>query len=127
VASLGLPPDHTAPSRARHFVAETLRAWRLDAMVPDAELLVSELVTNAVLHAHSAAVVSLDRAGSQVRVSVSDDSSALPKLRDYGPAAVTGRGIMLVDRVASRWGVDLDGSGKSVWFELGVPKNSITA
>jgi anti-sigma regulatory factor (Ser/Thr protein kinase) len=125
VASLGLPSDHTAPSRARHFVAETLRDWELDAIVPDAELLVSELVTNAVLHAHSPAVVSLARENDHVRVSVSDKSSVLPKLREYGPTAVTGRGMMLVDRVATRWGVDLDGSGKSVWFELGATRKSI--
>jgi anti-sigma regulatory factor (Ser/Thr protein kinase) len=106
-------------------VADTLRGWNLDTMVPDAELLVSELVTNAVLHAHSAAVVSLARENDHVRVSVSDKSSVLPRLRDYGPAAVTGRGMLLVDRVATRWGVDMDGSGKSVWFELGAARESM--
>ncbi len=118
VTSLRLPPDHVAASRARRFVSETLRAWGLDDAVPDAELLVSELVTNAVLHARSATRVTLERNGRMLRISVYDDSPVQPRVRDYGPEAVTGRGLLLVERIAKSWGVFPDGAGKSVWFEL---------
>jgi anti-sigma regulatory factor (Ser/Thr protein kinase) len=118
VASLELPPDHTAAARARQFLGETLRSWGLETAVADAELLVSELVTNAILHARSPARVMVDRTETVVRVAVCDASSATPRVRDYGPTAVTGRGMFLVDRIARRWGVEVDGNGKCVWFEV---------
>ncbi len=118
MASLELPPDHTAAARARHFLGHTLRSWGLDDAVADAELLVSELVTNAILHARSASRVKVERTGAVVRVAVCDGSSVTPRVRDYGPNAVTGRGMFLVDRIARRWGVDVDGNGKCVWFEV---------
>ena len=119
VASLQLPPDHAAAARARRFVAETMRGWGCaDDAIPDAELLVSELVTNAVLHARSAANVRIEREGETLRVSVCDNSTARPRVRDYGPEAVTGRGLLIVDRIARRWGVDTSDGGKCVWFEV---------
>jgi len=128
VASLDLPPDHTAAARARHFVAATLRGWGCHDAVADAELLVSELVTNAVLHARSEATVTVDRNGSGLlRVAVCDASPAAPRLRDYGPESVTGRGMLLVDRIARRWGVDVSSSGKCVWFEVDGERSSKAA
>jgi anti-sigma regulatory factor (Ser/Thr protein kinase) len=118
VASLQLPPDHAAAAKARRFVAETMRDWGFVDAVPDAELLVSELVTNAVLHARSESRVTIERVGSGLRVSVYDTSPAPPRLREFGPEAVTGRGLLIVDRIARSWGVDPDGVGKCVWFEL---------
>jgi anti-sigma regulatory factor (Ser/Thr protein kinase) len=95
---------------------------RLDvpsAVIDDAELLVSELVTNAVLHARSASRVDVDRSDGYVRVAVRDDSSEPPLLRDNGADSTTGRGLLLVERVARTWGVDRSSSrGKTVWFEL---------
>src|SRR5436190_3967134 len=117
VASLQLAPDHTAAARARQFVARTMRAWGCEETVADAELLVSELVTNAILHARSPATVTIGRDGPQLRVAVCDSSPSPPRLRDYGPDAVTGRGLLLVDRIARRWGVEMNGDGKCVWFE----------
>ena len=117
--SLELPPDRTAPARARHFVADAMRASRCDeARIPDATLLVSEIVTNAVLHARSATRCSIDIDDGVVRVSVWDASAARPRVRTYTPDAVTGRGLVLVERIASRWGVDMERDGKSVWFEI---------
>jgi anti-sigma regulatory factor (Ser/Thr protein kinase) len=116
VASLHLSPDYSAAARARHFVADTMRAWGCDDAIPDAELLVSELVTNAVLHARSATHLTIERDGATLRFSVCDSSPTRPRLRDYGPEAVTGRGLLLVDRIARRWGVEADGEGKCVWF-----------
>ncbi len=77
-----------------------MRSWGLDDAVADAELLVSELVTNAILHARSASRVKVERTGAVVRVAVCDGSSVTPRVRDYGPNAVT------------------DGNGKCVWFEV---------
>jgi len=118
VTSLQLSPDHAAASKARRFVSDTMREWGCADAIPDAELLVSELVTNAVLHARSATRVTIDHAGTTVRISVCDDSPARPRLRDYGPEAVTGRGLVIVDRIARRWGVDPNADGKCVWFEI---------
>ena len=118
VASLELPLDHTAAARARQFVARTLESWDCADAIADAELLVSELVTNAILHARSPAVVSIAREQAGLRVAVCDSSTAPPRVRDYGPSAVTGRGMLLVDRIARRWGVDMNGNGKCVWFEV---------
>jgi|SRR6516165_4075983 len=123
VASLEFQPDHTAAARARRFVGDTLRAWGLDGEVADAELLVSELVTNAILHARSAASVSVDRHGSLFRIAVCDGSSTVPRVRDYGPRAVTGRGMLLVDRIAERWGVEERTEGKCVWFEVAADRH----
>ncbi len=120
VASMELTPDHTAAVRARQFVAATLRGWGLDAAIDDAELLVSELVTNAILHARSPATVTIDHDSPRLRVAVCDSSPSPPRLRDYGPDAVTGRGMLLVDRIARRWGVEMNGNGKCVWFEVDV-------
>jgi anti-sigma regulatory factor (Ser/Thr protein kinase) len=118
VTSLQLPPDHAAAARARRFVSDTLRAWGCADAIADAELLVSELVTNAVLHARSATSVTIERDGATVRISVCDDSPTRPRLRNYGPEAVTGRGLVIVDRIAQRWGVDPSDEGKCVWFEI---------
>ena len=118
VTSLHLPPDHAAAARARRFVAATMRAWGCDDAIADAELLVSELVTNAVLHARSETRVTMERDGSTLRISVHDTSPTRPRLRRLGPESVTGRGLLLVDRIARRWGVDPETDGKSVWFEV---------
>ncbi len=118
VATLELPPDHTAAARARHFVSATLHAWGCNGIVDDAELLVSEFVTNAILHTRSAPTVTVDRTPTAIRVSVRDKSTSTPRLRDYEPTAVTGRGLLLVDRISQRWGIESDGTGKCVWFEV---------
>jgi anti-sigma regulatory factor (Ser/Thr protein kinase) len=118
VTSLELPPDRAAAAKARHFVGETMQAWNFDDVIPDAELLVSELVTNAVLHARSTSRVTIEHNGTTLRVSVSDTSPTRPRLRNYGPEAVTGRGLLLVDRISRRWGVEQLPTGKTVWFEI---------
>ncbi len=119
VPSAVLPADRTAPSRARRFVSDTLLRWDVSReVVDDSVLLVSELVTNALLHAGSAPIVELTRSGSSFRCSVHDDSAARPRRRRYGNDAVTGRGLALVEALSDRWGSDRDGDGKQVWFEM---------
>ncbi|HEX2851034.1 MAG TPA: ATP-binding protein [Acidimicrobiales bacterium] len=106
---------------ARRFVAQALEIDGVDHEVVDlAELLTSEIVTNAVVHAAGPAEVGVDRVGDAVRVEVVDAASALPDLRHVAPDAASGRGLAIVDALATRWGVQPRGtSGKVVWFELG--------
>jgi anti-sigma regulatory factor (Ser/Thr protein kinase) len=123
VVSIDLPPERSAASRARRFVREQCERWHLrPAVIDDIELLVSELVTNAVLHARSGARVKVDHMGDRVRVTVEDESPVFPRLREYGPDAVTGRGVFLVDRLSDDWGVEAANgdAGKGVWFEVAV-------
>jgi len=111
--------DRNAAARARRFVGETLRGWGIgDAVILDCELLASELVTNAVLHARSSSKLRIEQRGERIWVAVHDASPSAPRLRDYGPEAVTGRGLLLVERIAARWGTEKDANGKFVWFEL---------
>ncbi len=88
----------------------------------DAELLVSELVANSVLHTSSDPELVVYLTGHSLRVEVRDGDPRPPLLLDLGTTASTGRGMALLDRVASRWGVDELRGGKSVWFELDVPR-----
>ncbi|MCW2666140.1 MAG: hypothetical protein JWN57_1102 [Frankiales bacterium] len=117
-ASRTLSPTPAEVAGARRFVQQTLDTWGLDALAWTAEQLVSELATNCILHARTAYTVELSREGEVVRVSVSDGSPAVPRPRRYDNESTTGRGLRLVESLASRWGVVPAGRGKIVWFEL---------
>jgi hypothetical protein len=80
--------------------------------------LVTELVTNAILHARTVVQVCLERRDEIVRVEVRDGSPIRPALRDHGLHATTGRGLALVSRLAATWGVDVGSDGKVVWAHL---------
>jgi anti-sigma regulatory factor (Ser/Thr protein kinase) len=100
-----VPRDRSAAAQARHFVRDTLGEWGIDGdVLDDCQLLVSELVTNSILHARSDAVVSLERSAESLRVSVCDASSVAPERRECGPGDIAGRGLLLVERLAQRWG-----------------------
>lgn len=103
---------------ARRFVRATLQDLELLSAWDAAEMLVSELVTNAVLHARTSFTVSVERHDQAVRVSVTDLSSATPRQRSYGNDSTTGRGLRLVATIALSWGVDRTVAGKTVWFEV---------
>lgn len=109
-------PD--TPGPARRFVAETLRRWQDDDLLEDAAIVVTELAANAIRHAATGFTVSVSDLGDRVRVSVADDSAALPIRREMDTWASSGRGITLVHSVACAWGVDVLGAGKAVWAEL---------
>lgn len=81
-------------------------------------LLTSELVTNAVLHANSDIQLMLCARNGTVRVEVSDSSPQVPTLPRFNPAAQTGRGLTLVEKGATTWGVSKQSVGKTVWFEV---------
>ena len=106
-------------SAARQFVRERLRALGADGACDDAGTLVSEIATNAVLHARTPFTVEVTRDGLTVRVCVLDLSPVMPRARAYGAEATTGRGMRLIASLASDWGVQVQGQGrKTVWFEL---------
>jgi anti-sigma regulatory factor (Ser/Thr protein kinase) len=108
-----------APCSARHFVAQTLRGWgHAGSLLDDAQLLVTELATNAVLHARSSFSVVVRSEGAGVRISVLDRSRVTPIMRDPDPLASSGHGLRLVDALAVNWGVEPNGGGKTVWAEL---------
>ncbi|HVM18389.1 MAG TPA: GAF domain-containing protein [Egibacteraceae bacterium] len=114
-----LPPDPASASAARRFAHAVLRQWEEAELADVVALLVSELVTNAVLHAGSQVDVTVSHRGDVLRVEVGDGSSVLPGQRDYNTDASTGRGLGMLELLAERWGVEpLASNGKVVWFEL---------
>lgn len=112
--------DPDAPFAARHFVTALLerRPYGDRAPADDAQLVVSELATNAVVHAGTPFSVSVRCDGAAIRVSVHDRSLTQPILREAGPSARSGRGLRLVASVARDWGVETACDGKTVWAEL---------
>jgi anti-sigma regulatory factor (Ser/Thr protein kinase) len=119
VLSLTLPPTARAAADGRRFVVQALTDWQCDALIDAAALLVSELVTNAVVHARTALSVSIRRVDTGlIRIEVSDGSSVFPRRRRAAADATTGRGVALLESLASDWSVRLTGTGKSVEFVL---------
>ncbi len=117
MSHITLPPEVSSTPAARRWLIERLDDLPLD-VVDSAVLLVSELVTNAVLHAGTDLVVTVHRLADRIRVDVADGSTQEPVVRDYPTEASTGRGLTLFDTLASNWGVELSTRGKIVWFEL---------
>ncbi|OKI19663.1 ATP-binding SpoIIE family protein phosphatase [Streptomyces sp. CB03911] len=120
VAHWYLQPRHETPGRARRLAAHTLRRWGLEHLTESTELMVSELVTNAVQHATRPVTLSLVRT-SRLRCEVGDDSPLLPRRRRAAPDEERGRGLQIVARCADRWGATRLGTGKVVWFEQRLP------
>ena len=100
VASKEFGGTIAAVAEARGFVTQQLRRWGLESLVSDAELLTSELVTNAVLHARGAVTVTVAVAEGAAEIGVGDRSSDLPEQRPRTWRAEGGRGLRLVDLVA---------------------------
>ncbi len=114
------PAETDAPRAARGFVGDALRQWgHSGTLLQDSQLVVSELATNAVVHARSAFSVVARREGSGLRLSVHDLSTAEPVLRStLDVLAPSGRGLQLVAHISSEWGVEKTSAGKAVWAEL---------
>lgn len=117
VTALTLGPDPSAARRARAWVTEVLDGWP-DEGVERGRLLVSELVTNAVLHARTEIVVRAERDGSRVRFEVGDGHRGGPMPKRYVADSPTGRGMRLVAALAESWGVERGAGGKVVWFSI---------
>jgi anti-sigma regulatory factor (Ser/Thr protein kinase) len=118
VASTRLPPHPASTRAARAFVGEHLRSWHLEPAIDDATLLVSELVTNAILHARTPIELVVRKVKASVRVEVFDEGSGTARPMYPDVEAAAGRGLGLVQAVAHRWGVDEAEVGKTVWFEI---------
>ena len=121
-AKLEAQPQSAAS--ARRFVDETLRRWQCDELFDVVGLLTSELVTNAILHAHSEIELSVSMMPDAIRIDVLDHSADLPSPRVAAEEDTSGRGLGLVEALATAWGVDERPGGKSVWFELPRPDKS---
>jgi DNA-binding NarL/FixJ family response regulator len=118
-ASTRLGRDMASPRAARRFVSEALRMWNLDELADTVTLLVSELVTNAVVHAGSDVEVLVRLTGEAACVEVTDASESAPAPRQASLEDASGRGLALVEAMARRWGVrPSPGGGKTVWFEV---------
>ncbi|WP_235583102.1 ATP-binding protein [Kitasatospora sp. Root107] len=109
--------DPPAPSRARRFTRRTLEEWGLTALSEFAELLVSELVTNALLHADAPRRLRLFR-DRTLTVEVADSGGQAPRLRPSAEEDEGGRGMHLVSELAHRWGTRQTKDGKVVWAEM---------
>jgi anti-sigma regulatory factor (Ser/Thr protein kinase) len=123
VREVELLPSADSVPQARRFARQALEGSTSD--VETAVLLVSELVTNAVLHARSAIRLVIDDRGSTARVEVHDTSPLQPRVQHYRLTSGTGRGLRMVARLSATWGVESAprGEGKVVWFEIGTPSD----
>ena len=115
-ATRSFSADPMSVTDARRLV-ESMLVGLPEALVGDAVLLTSELVSNAVIHARTAFEVVID-VGTTVRIEVRDGSPGSPVVRHPAPDALGGRGLLLVESLAHRWGFESNGAGKTVWFEL---------
>ncbi|MEU2155044.1 SpoIIE family protein phosphatase [Streptomyces sp. NPDC019396] len=120
VAYWYLEPEEQAPGRARRLARRALARWDLEELSDSVELLVSEVVTNAVRYAERPVTLRLLRT-DVLRCEVGDDSPQLPRQRRARDTDEGGRGLFLVNRLARRWGATRLSTGKVVWFELATP------
>ncbi len=122
---LRLPPEPVARSMARMLVADACRAWALPHLLDAGQLAASELVTNAVQHARTELLVTVARRARGLYLAVRDGSPDRPRLLASAPASAEGidehgRGLWIVQQVASAWGAvsTHDGAGKVVWASV---------
>jgi anti-sigma regulatory factor (Ser/Thr protein kinase) len=118
-AELRMLPDPSAPAYVRGWLRDMLQGSGLsDELVSDALLVVDELVTNAVMHADTPIVVTLEHSSDACRCVVSDRgiTGSLPRLVERADG--TGRGLRVVNAVASAWGVERSEAGTTVWADI---------
>ncbi|MGW5210504.1 SpoIIE family protein phosphatase [Streptomyces sp. NPDC004051] len=112
-------------SEARQHLRQLLHDWRSPDQVDSAVLLLSEMLTNVLVHTDTdallVAAVIAGREGRRMRIEVTDAGDDLPHRRSPGELASSGRGLLLIEFLAHTWGVDPRGKGKSIWFELHEP------
>ncbi|MGW2892474.1 ATP-binding SpoIIE family protein phosphatase [Streptomyces griseoruber] len=120
VAYWFLEPEDAAPRQARQMLRRALDRWGMEDLTDAAELLVSEVVTNAVRYASRPVSLRVLRT-DVLRCEVGDDVPQLPRHRQSGAMDETGRGLIVVNKLAQRWGATRLSTGKVVWFELALP------
>ncbi|MFE0102720.1 SpoIIE family protein phosphatase [Streptomyces sp. NPDC059009] len=130
-AAATFDPVGRSVATARSFVRDTLQGWGFTDVVDDAVVLTSELVTNAVVHAGTAADVLCLRSEDAVRIEVSDryPEREIPLQQSSvnmgSPDREGGRGLQLCAALATRWGVDYTPTHKQVWFQLDLPDRPV--
>jgi Histidine kinase-like ATPase domain len=112
------PSSTTTPTAVRAFLRAALGTWELDGFGNVAELLTDELVSNVVRHVNTPMTVRALRQPTWIRVEVDDPSPTPPVLQHPGAFDDHGRGLLLVDGLANRWGTTVRADGKTVWFEI---------
>jgi Histidine kinase-like ATPase domain len=113
------PPDPAVVASVRSFAADRLHILELSALRDDVELLLTELITNVIIHARTEFEIRLEASGAGVRVEVIDDNPTMPVAGTLTATALCGRGLTLVQSVSTRWGAyRTTAGGKSVWFEV---------
>jgi anti-sigma regulatory factor (Ser/Thr protein kinase) len=118
--TIELPSSTHTPRAARAFLRDTLQTWELDGFGDVTELLADELVCNVVRHVGAPMQLRAVRRPSSIRIEVDDPSTEPPVLQNPDPLDERGRGILLVESLATSWGVDIRETGKTVWFEIDV-------
>ncbi|WP_405013939.1 ATP-binding protein [Kitasatospora sp. NBC_01539] len=114
------PADLVAVGAIRRRLRTALDRWGVPELADTAELLTSELVTNALVHTgHGAVFDAVLTPDQRLRIEVRDAAATVPGRRAPGEYATSGRGLLLVEALADDWGVQLRGDGKVTWFELG--------
>jgi anti-sigma regulatory factor (Ser/Thr protein kinase) len=116
-----LPRGPASIAEARRFVSEAIADPEMREI---AQLLTSELTTNAVRHGAGEFFEVRVRLDGTVRVEVIDESTEVPKRAEPSSRQAGGRGLLLVESFATDWGFEVRPSGKTVWFELGAPGES---
>ena len=116
-----LPSELTSAGKARSLVREPLEEWELDSLLPVTELLVSELVTNAIRYTDGDVTLRLVLESS-LTLEILDSSPALPRLRHAARDDERGRGLQIVSQLSHRWGTRRTPSGKVVWCEQLLPE-----
>ncbi len=122
-----LVPEFPSVRQARVMVREPLARWGLEDLVPVTELLVSELVTNAIKYANGDILLRLVLESGSLTCEVHDSSPALPRVLQVDRDAENGRGLHVVSQLAARWGARRTHSGKIVWCEQTVPESVMEA
>jgi CheY-like chemotaxis protein len=118
-ASGRFPAHGRSAGEARSVVRDTLDGWCDEERLDDVALCVSELITNAVVHAGSEPQLLVHVRPDAIHVEISDDSDVLPVMRGARPEDTSGRGVSLLGMLSDRWGARRrSGGGKTVWFEI---------
>ncbi|MDQ1697048.1 MAG: hypothetical protein QOJ03_2401 [Frankiaceae bacterium] len=116
--SCELPAAARSVTEARRFVLTALRRWGCDDLADTAALLTSEVVTNSILHARTPVKLAVIQLSDGVRVEVTDGSPRKPTLRVTSGDATNGRGMALLEELATTWDVKVEGNGKTLSFTI---------
>ena len=119
--TITVPSVPSSVAAVRHYTVEVCRTAGLDALTDTAALLVSEVATNALVHGSGEVRVEAHAADGALRVEVRDDEPRLRQQRAAGALDEGGRGLALLEALATAWGTDGRSDGKTVWFELRLP------